>query len=214
MLKVKNLSYRYGDGKPLSFNDFELAAGYRLLVLGESGSGKTTLLHLIAGILRPGSGTVTINGTELSQLQGGRLDLYRGRHIGMVFQRQLFLQGLSVFDNLVAARRFAGLPEDRAYLDELTASLGISALKHKRPQDLSQGEQQRFGIARALANRPLLVLADEPTSSLDDRNCDRFTRLIREEPAGHQACWIIATHDRRLKKDFGRVYGLEGVKSD
>jgi ABC-type lipoprotein export system ATPase subunit len=208
MLETNNISYQYPEGESLVFNDLKCSPGDKLLILGESGSGKTTLLHLIAGILRPATGTISIDGIRINMLPGNKADAFRGSHIGMVFQQHFFLQGLSVFENLAAARRFAGLKTDRVYLERLVEAFGIGDLSQKKPEALSQGEQQRFSIARALSNNPKLLLADEPTSSLDDKNCEKFIELINSPFAGRHACWIIATHDLRLKQYFKHIYEL------
>ncbi len=208
MLRINNVTFHYKQGRSFEFPDLTCLEGEKVLILGESGSGKTTLLHLIAGILRPTAGRIVLNGVEISQLDNHHIDQFRGQHIGMVFQRHLFFQGLTLFENLEAARKLAGLAPDKDYLEELVHVFGVSSIKHTKPDKLSQGEQQRFSIARALANRPMLVLADEPTSSLDDKNCMVFADLINKPMMGYQPGWVIATHDQRLKTITERMYTL------
>lgn len=209
MLSTHSLAYEYKKGASLAFADLHCETGGRLLLLGASGSGKTTLLHLMAGILAPGNGSVTVDGERFSDFSPPQRDAFRGQHIGMIFQQHFFLKGLSVWENLLAARRFAGLPDHKSYIKELMELLDIAPLARKKASALSQGEQQRFSIARALANEPQVVLADEPTSSLDDANCDKFVQLMQltATTAGNPA-WIIATHDQRLKNHFPQVYQL------
>ena len=208
MVDVNNLRYHYPDGKTFIFNDLQCVAGEKVLVLGISGSGKTSLLHLIAGILRPASGCIRINNTEITTLSARKLDRFRGRHIGMIFQQHHFFHGMDVMENLVAAQKLSGSDLDKQHLANLMHDFGIFNLKNSKPEALSQGEQQRFSITRALVNKPLLVLADEPTSSLDDQNCMTFVDMIMKSTHNNQASWIIATHDNRLKEHFNHVYGL------
>jgi ABC-type lipoprotein export system ATPase subunit len=207
-LATKDLSFTYTGGKSLFFPDIQCSTGENILILGASGSGKTSLLHLIAGILRPSKGSITINNETTSALSSRDMDAFRGRHIGMVFQQHFFLQGISVWENLVAAQRLPGCNSDEQHLDSLLHTLGIMDLRFYKPEQLSQGEQQRFSIARALANKPLLILADEPTASLDDQNCRIFVDLIGSTSQIIQTSWLIATHDQRLKEHFRRVYNI------
>ncbi len=208
MVAVNNLRYHYPDGKTFIFNDLVCAAGEKMLVLGVSGSGKTSLLHLIAGILRPATGSIRINNTEITALSARTMDRFRGQNIGMIFQQHYFFHGMDVMENLVAAQKLSGSESDRQHLDNLMHEFGIFKLKNSKPTALSQGEQQRFSIARALANKPLLVLADEPTSSLDDRNCETFIDMIMKSTSSNKTGWVIASHDNRLKEHFDHVYGL------
>lgn len=208
MLEVRSLTYSYPNGRTFRFPDFSLGKGGQLALTGNSGSGKTTLLHLLAGILRAESGSVTINGTDLQQPGFTKSDPFRGSHIGLIFQKHIFLDALTMMDNLLLAHSIPGLKEDRNYLNNLMEELEIRHLSSQFPRRLSQGELQRFSVARALANRPLLILADEPTSSLDDENCQRFLNLIRDQSARHQSVLILATHDSRLKNEFGLKINL------
>lgn len=208
MLLTRSLTFQYPGREPFSFPDVQCAVGENLLILGESGSGKTTLLHLLAGILSSASGEIIFNNTSLSALNGRARDTFRGQNIGMVFQKHMFIEGLSVFENLVAAQHLSGVSPDKAYLDQLLARLGISTLSHKPAHQLSQGEQQRFSIARALASKPSWVLADEPTSSLDDRNCQNFTGLMELDLTGKPLSWVVATHDQRIRNYFTSVTNL------
>ncbi|MFN2396315.1 MAG: ABC transporter ATP-binding protein, partial [Bacteroidales bacterium] len=182
--------------------------GQNLLVIGQSGNGKTTLLHLIAGILSPSKGEIWINSTSITDLKNAEKDVFRGNKVGMIFQKHFFMEGLSVMENLKAAQRLSGSKRDEKHLINLIGKLEISHLSGKKPFKLSQGEQQRFSIARALANKPALVLADEPTSSLDDKNCELFLELITLPLTNNPVSWIIATHDQRLKDHFSNVYTL------
>ena len=207
-IKVRSLAYEYPGEKELSFADFSLNAGENLLISGDSGSGKTTLLHLLAGLLTPDKGTVSYCGKDISTMEMANLDRFRGEQIGMIFQKHYFISGISVLENLKAARRFAGNKNDHAWLGSLMEQLEISHLANKKQHQLSEGEQQRFSIARALANEPGWVLADEPTSSIDDRRCEQFVRLINQSFSDKKTSWIIATHDQRLKKYFSTIYPL------
>ncbi len=208
MLTTHSLIFQYPSGTPFSFPDLQCKPGNNLLILGESGSGKTTLLHLLSGILTPQSGDIDADGIKLNQLKMTERDAFRGKHMGMIFQKHFFMEGLSVFENLKAAQKLSGSATDIHHLDQVMVKLGIKNLSRKKPYKLSQGEQQRFSIARALANKPSYVLADEPTSSLDDRNCEKFIELIRLSFTGKPVSWIIATHDQRLKKYFPNIYEL------
>ena len=206
VLRTQNLSYRYTAGDPVfAFPDLAVAAGQGALLLGPSGSGKSTWMHLLAGVLSPLSGSVVLDGTDYGELRGGDLDRFRGRNIGLVLQRPYFVEALNVTENLALARRMAGLPADADFLESLLGRLGIERYAKRKPTELSVGEQQRVTIARALVNRPKLILADEPTSALDDTNAGRVSALLRERAAELGAALVVVTHDGRLRDDFPRV---------
>ncbi len=207
-LTAHALTYSYPSGRQMAFPGLTCPGRSNLLIHGMSGSGKTTLLHLLAGILTPSGGEIRYGDVLLSALGSAKKDRFRGENIGMVFQKHLFIEGVSVYDNLVAARRLAGNSEDPDYLVQLLEGLNIAHLAGKKASALSEGEQQRFSIARALANQPSWVFADEPTSGLDDMNCAAFVKLMQLAVTQKPVSWIIATHDNRLKNYFHNVYYL------
>ncbi len=208
MLKVESLIFNYNQQSELRFPDFELKEGENLLILGDSGIGKTTLLHLIAGLLKPNSGSVSLKGTVLHELSSAKLDRFRGSNIGLVFQQPHFVNALSLQENLLLVQYLAGKPQDKKRIAEVVKSIGIDHKLHKKPQQLSQGERQRAAIAMALINSPQLILADEPTSSLDDANCAKVAKLLKEQAAETNAQLIIITHDQRLKDQFQNTITL------
>lgn len=207
-VKTQNLSYTYPDGKKISFADLYCPKGEKLLITGKSGSGKTTLLHLLAGILSSDGGTIEYDGHDITAFNPARMDQFRGRNIGMVFQQHIFIEGISILDNLKAARRLAENLDDIDYLRTLLRKFDISRLSVQKPHQLSEGEKQRLSIVRALANKPSWILADEPTSSLDDENCNHFIDMMNLTESEFAVSWIIATHDQRLKNYFKNVYDL------
>ena len=202
MLKTQSVFFAYNEQTEFRFPDIELAPGENLLVLGESGIGKTTLLHLLAGLLQPKSGSVELMGTMFHELSSARLDRFRGRHIGLVFQRPHFVQALSIQENLALVQYLAGKPQDKKRIREVLDGLGIGHKLREKPHHLSQGEQQRAAIALAVINNPQLILADEPTSSLDDKNSAKVAALLKEQASATGAQLVIITHDQRLKDQF------------
>ncbi len=208
MFKTQSLFFEYNQSTYFNFPDITLNARDNLLVLGESGIGKTTLLHLMAGLLRPKSGSVELMGTVLHELSLAKLDRFRGRHIGLVFQRPHFIQALTLQENLALVQYLAGKPQDKNRIRKVLDSLGIGHKLREKPQRLSQGEQQRAAIALAVINNPQLILADEPTSSLDDNNCSKVAALLQEQALVTGAQLIIITHDHRLKDQFKNTLAL------
>ncbi|MCF8256449.1 MAG: ATP-binding cassette domain-containing protein [Flavobacteriales bacterium] len=208
MLQTSSLHYSYPQGPSFAFPDLHVGLQEVLLVLGRSGSGKTTLLHLLAGLMSPVGGSVTVNGTVLSTLSGSGMDAFRGQHIGLVFQQPLFIRSVNVMENLQLARTLAGLPADAHRANQLLSELGLDEKATQMPQSLSIGERQRVSIARALMTSPGLLLADEPTSALDDANCLRVAHLLQEAASRHGAALVIVTHDRRLKDRFTNAVEL------
>lgn len=202
MLQTRNLSFNYPSGPSFVFPDLDLGPSGVLLVLGRSGAGKTTLLHLLAGLMEPKSGSVDIASTSLSSLKGKKRDQFRGQNVGVVFQQAQFIKSVSVVQNLRLARSLAGLPPDDALANQLLSELGIADKSSKKPNELSIGERQRAGIARALVTKPKVVLADEPTSALDDNNCESVADLLEKTVTNYGAALVIVTHDHRLKGRF------------
>lgn len=199
MIDITELSITFSEGRKLHFAAWQLAQGEVSLLTGGSGSGKTTLIHLLAGLRKPSTGNIVIAGTNFSQLPQSQADRFRGRHIGLIFQQPHLLPSLTVTQNLAAAQYFAGLPADGKRIAEVIAELNLSHRAHAFPHQMSQGEQQRAAIARAMLNQPQVILADEPTASLDDENCRAVADLLLSQAARYKATLIIATHDGRLK---------------
>lgn len=202
VLEVHDLVQRFGERTVLRVASWSVTRGRHCLVLGPSGSGKSTLLHLIAGLLQPTNGRIIVGGHDLGALRPAELDALRGRKIGIVLQNLHLIGALSARDNLRLARSLAQLPQDHLWLERLLVELGLFELAHLRPGQLSQGERQRLAIARAVVNRPALILADEPTSALDDRNCETVLGLLKAQAEASGATLVIATHDARLKPHF------------
>jgi len=199
MISVSNLTFRYSSATSIAFPDFSIGKGQHFLLLGESGSGKTTLLHLIGGLLRNYSGKINVAGVELSTLTESVLDKFRGQHIGFIFQRNHLINALSVEKNLMLSPYLAGLPVDKTMVGEILVSVGLTDKRSHKVTELSQGQAQRIAIARALMNKPSILLADEPTSALDDKNCDRVIHLLMEAARSSNSTLVVATHDHRLK---------------
>lgn len=208
MIQSKQLCFKYPGERPLVFPDIRCAQREKLLITGPSGSGKTTLLHLLAGLRLPESGQVLVQDVSLSDMSQARRDQFRGRQIGIVFQQMHFVSSLDVLENIMLQQYLSGMPQDKSRAESLLDRLGLLHKRHQKIMKLSQGEQQRIAIARALVNKPAVVLADEPTSSLDDENSRRVAGLLEEMAAGENAALLVVTHDQRLKDLFPKQLAL------
>lgn len=205
-------------GFRLEIPEFAVAAGESALLLGESGSGKSTLLSLICGVAAPQRGTVEVDGADLTQLSSGARDRFRANRIGVIFQQFNLLPYATPLDNVLLALRFA--PERKSRIDSpraealrLTGALGLpDALVLRSPaSELSVGQQQRVAVARALIGKPPLIVADEPTSSLDAGAQAAFLDLLFEQATEAESTLLMVSHDERLAGRFDRVVKLEDV---
>lgn len=207
MIRTENLKYQHRGGPVISFPDLEVERGASLLILGESGCGKTTLLHLLAALLRPTSGRIMVDDQDLSALSQARADAFRGKNIGLVYQKSYFIEALTTIENLV----ISPFAPDYEKAIEVAQHLEIGHLLDKLPSRLSVGEQQRATIARAILHDPKLILADEPTSALDAPNCEKVAQLLKEQARLHNAALIIVTHDDRLRNHFDHKIELDRI---
>jgi putative ABC transport system ATP-binding protein len=207
LLQTTPLTFAYPGQPLLTFPELSLAGGEALLLLGKSGSGKTTFLHLLAGLLAPSSGEIVLDGTALSFLKGHQLDLFRGQNIGIVFQKPHLIAALSVQENLVLAQFLS--KKKGVDVSALLENLELSDKASAAVATLSEGEAQRVSIARALVNSPKLILADEPTSSLDDDRAEQVIHLLKKEAARVGAALIIVTHDQRVKSEVAQVIDVK-----
>jgi ABC-type lipoprotein export system ATPase subunit len=207
MINTKGLNFKYNDQASFSFPDINLGKDENLLIIGSSGIGKTTLLHLLAGLLESNSGSINLYGQDISKLTQHQIDKFRGQNIGIVFQKPHFVNSLTVKENLQLAQ-YLGNKKDQNRIIDILSSLDILDKENKKPKKLSQGEKQRASIAMAIVNSPKLILADEPTSSLDDENCDRVIKLLKKQASEFKAQLIVITHDNRLKKHFKKSIKL------
>jgi|TARA_B100001094_G_C18172382_1_gene795877 putative ABC transport system ATP-binding protein len=201
MIKTKGVEFNYDNQVFFKFQDIDLKSSENLLIIGSSGIGKTTLLHLLAGLLESSSGSIKLFEKELSDLSSHQLDKFRKNNIGIVFQRPHFVNSLTVKENLQLAQYIAN-KKDNNRIENILKNLNIFDKSDKKTNQLSQGEKQRASIALAIVNSPKLILADEPTSSLDDINCDNVIKLLKKQATDFGAQLIVITHDSRLKKHF------------
>jgi putative ABC transport system ATP-binding protein len=213
VLRLENLSKGFLPGGPALFEDIdlELRQGEYLAVMGESGVGKSTLLNLLAGLDKPDSGRVLLDGIELSALDDDATTLLRRRAVGFVFQAFHVLPYLSVAQNVALPLDLLGIaePERGQRTREMLAAVGILPLAGRRARDLSGGEVQRVAIARALVHRPRLVLADEPTGNLDPRSAAQILELLRTQVKTNAGAGILITHSRTAADTADRILELD-----
>ena len=207
MIKTKDLAFNYDNQVFFKFPNINLKSNEDLLIIGSSGIGKTTLLHLLAGLLNSNSGSIELFGKELNQLSSHQLDRFRKNNIGIVFQRPHFVNSLTVKENLQLAQ-YIGNKKNNNRIESILKNLNILDKSNKKTNLLSQGEKQRASIALAIVNSPKLILADEPTSSLDDSNCSNVIKLLKKQATEYGAQLIVITHDSRLKKHFNKSIEL------
>jgi putative ABC transport system ATP-binding protein len=209
---AKDLTRRYGEGPTcvdaLRGVSLEVQQATLVAVMGPSGSGKSTLMHLLAGLDKPTSGTVTIGGTEITQLDDRRLTLLRRDHVGFVFQFFNLLPMLTAEENILLPLTIAGERPDRGWLDELLSRTGLTARRSHRPSELSGGEQQRVAIARALITQPTILFADEPTGNLDSKTGGEILDLVRASAADYGQTIVMVTHEARAASIADRILFL------
>lgn len=214
-LELSGLRYRYPDSTDwiVDIPSLSLAPAEQLLLTGGSGVGKSTLLHLIAGLIDPIEGRVNVAGRHIHALRGHARDLYRGRHIGMIFQTFNLLHGFSAVEQVLAAMMFSDIParEHRPRAEALLTHLGITRLDAE-PTKLSVGQQQRIAVARAVACDPILVLADEPTASLDPENAAAAMDLIQQTCREKNAALLCVSHDPSMAARFQRRESLTALR--
>jgi putative ABC transport system ATP-binding protein len=200
MLQISDLSYCYPrtSAAQLVVPAFDMAAGQHAILVGPSGSGKSTLLHLIAAILKPQSGKLTVAGIDVVSLTPRSADDWRGRTIGFLPQKLALIPSLTARENILLAAYASDRPADVARADSLLHALGLADKASAKPHQLSQGQRQRIALARAMFNRPKLLLADEPTANLDDEACKTSIALLISQTTEIGASLMIATHDARV----------------
>jgi putative ABC transport system ATP-binding protein len=221
-VQIQNLKKDYlapdGSASPvIDVPNLEIADGEQIALIGSSGSGKTTLLHLIAGILAPDSGSILFsesNGSspaDITQLSEAERDVFRGQNIGYIFQTHHLLPGFTALENVLLGMTFTGKRRDPQWARHLLAEVGLGDRLNYRPAKLSVGQQQRVAVARALANRPRLVLADEPTGALDTHNAQQVLKLIRSLCAEVNAALLLVTHDLAIAAELPRTLKLTEI---
>jgi putative ABC transport system ATP-binding protein len=216
MLQLRQVkkSYAEPDGGRLPILDiplFEVKSGEQMVLIGRSGCGKTTLLHTIAGITRADAGEIGIDGIDIARLSEAGVDRVRASKIGYVFQTFNLLAGFTALENVLLGMTFGRGRRDIGRARQLLDRVGLSHRAHHKPTALSVGEQQRVAVARALANRPSLLLADEPTANIDPRNQQKIVDLIRETCREESVSLIMVTHSPEVAGQFSRVDKLEEI---
>ena len=211
MIKAEGLSFSYpgSNNDKISFPTISLSSGDHCLLLGESGCGKTTLLHLVGGLLRPRQGRIEISNIDLTRLSEPELDQFRANNLGFIFQKNHLITALTVKQNILMAPFLAAKEQESSRIDEILNELGLSSKINSRVSELSQGQVQRVAIARAIINRPAYILADEPTSSLDDSHCQSVIDLLLSMANQNKSTLLVATHDQRLKDRFAKRIELK-----
>ncbi len=213
-LELKNIkkSYREPNGNTLPILDiehFQIERAEQIALVGSSGGGKTTLLNVISGITTPDSGQVFIDDIEITRLPEAGRDRFRAERIGFVFQTFNLLTAFTALENVLLGMSFSRGKVDKQMAKELLEKMGLGKRLSHRPSQLSVGEQQRVAIARSLANRPSLLLADEPTASVDPANQDTILKLIREMCREFSVSLLLVTHDPEIAGKFDRVASLK-----
>lgn len=216
MLRLENIKkkYRQPNGESVQILDvpkFEINASEQVALIGPSGCGKTTLLHVIAGIVRPTSGKVFVDGVEMTRFSEAGRDRIRADKLGYIFQTFNLLPAFSALENVILGMTFAAGKRDRARAETLLERVGLSHRKNNKPGAMSVGEQQRVAVARALANRPTLLLADEPTANVDPRNQQQIVDLIRTTASEEDIALLMVTHAMDVADQFDRVDQLEEI---
>ncbi|MFT5102347.1 MAG: ABC-type lipoprotein export system ATPase subunit [Planctomycetaceae bacterium] len=211
-LAIDNLAFGYGDKPLIEIEKMRIRTRERVAIIGPSGCGKTTFMHLVAGLIRPQSGSIKILSREITKLKEWEVDRIRGREIGIVFQRLYLMPSISILDNLLLAQRLARVNIDNDLAMQLLERLDIAEFSSALPHKLSQGQAQRAAIARAIVHKPALVIGDEPTSALDDGNTREAIKLLTELSETVGFSLMIVTHDERVRDEMDRVISL-GAKS-
>jgi len=216
MLQVRDLRKAYvePDGTPLPILDipeFRVAEAEQMVLMGHSGCGKTTLLHIIAGLSQPDSGEVQIDGYDITKLPEAGRDRFRADKIGYVFQTFNLLPGFSALENVILGMTFCSGRADVSRAEALLNRVGLGHRQSHKPSMLSVGEQQRVAVARALANRPRLLLADEPTANIDSRHQNIVIELLRDTCREEQVALVLVTHADDVAGQFDRVERLEKI---
>ena len=214
MLKLENItkSSVQPDGRSVPILDvpsFEIAGGEQVVLLGPSGCGKTTLLHIIAGITKPDSGKVFVDGAELTRYSESTRDRIRADKIGYVFQTFNLLDGFSALENVLLGISFGAKRSTPARAKELLEKVGLGHRLRNKPHQMSVGEKQRVAVARAVANRPALLLADEPTANIDPQNQQQVVELIRDTCREENISMLMVTHSMEVANQFDRVVRLD-----
>ncbi len=208
MISTNNLSFAYDGEMTFNFPDIMVEGAEDLVILGESGIGKTTLLHLLGGLLAPQTGSIIINDTEITRLTTRAMDKFRGNQIGMIYQKAYFVKSLTVLENLLLIQYLAGKEKDKSKALSLLQDLGIKGKANEKTTALSQGQRQRASIAMAVLNDPTIILADEPTANLDDKNADLVVQLLKAQASNTHANLLVITHDHRIKSKFQNQFQL------
>lgn len=193
----------------LDVERFEVTAGEQVALEGHSGSGKTTLLNVIAGIMRPDSGRVVLDGVDLARLPEAARDRVRADRLGLVFQQFNLLPGFTAIENVLVAMAFSSARPDRSRAEALLTSVGLGHRLSHKPAALSVGEQQRVAVARALANQPKVILADEPTASIDPAHQQQVVDLLKQTCQEQNVALVVVTHTPEVAEQFPRRVRIE-----
>ena len=213
ILSTNSLTKYYGSGpslvKALDGVTLEIEQGSFTAIVGTSGSGKSTLLHMLGGLDTPTSGSVCVDGQELSSMEPNELAIFRRRKIGFIFQNYNLIPSLSVYDNIVLPVELDGRTVDQLYLNEITDTLGLSDKLNRKPNKLSGGQQQRVAIARALAAKPAIILADEPTGNPDSHTSQEVVGLLKATGRQFHQTIVMITHNEEIAQTADRAIRIE-----
>ena len=216
ILETRSLRKTYGSGetevRALDGVDLKVEKGEFVAVVGTSGSGKSTLLHMLGGLDRPTSGSVTVDGKDIFSLKDEALTIFRRRKIGFVFQNYNLVPVLSVYENIVLPIQLDGQKPDKPYVDQIIETLGLEKKLQNLPNNLSGGQQQRVAIARALAAKPAIILADEPTGNLDSRTSQDVMALLKITSEKFAQTIVMITHNEEIAQTADRIIHIEDGK--
>lgn len=213
ILKVKDLCKTYSNGenevKALDHISFSVEKGEFVAIVGQSGSGKSTLLHLIGGVDMPSTGEIFVEGKEIYKKSSEEMAIFRRRQVGLVYQFYNLIPVLNVVENITLPLKLDGRKINTEHLNEILEVLGLKERKNNLPKQLSGGQQQRVSIGRALINAPALLLADEPTGNLDNKNSQEIIELLKYSNKKYNQTLIIVTHDEEIALQANRIIRLQ-----